>query len=317
MEFQDYYKLLGINKSASADEIKKQYRRMARKYHPDVSKEADAEEKFKQVKEAYEVLSDPEKRKAYDQFGKDWQHGQPFQQDPHWDFNARQQHSSQFNGEDYSDFFENLFGQRGQGFRSQQQQDFQQRGQDQHSKISISLQQAFHGGKTQVSLQEPTMMQNGQVRYETRTLNIKIPAGIENGKQIRLRGQGSAGFGGGTKGDLYIEVQIKPHKHFHVDGKNLTLQLPITPWEAACGAKITVPTLAGSVQMQIPAGSQSGNKLRLKGRGLPGKTPGDQFVVLRIETPKPMSEDDKALYEKMQQQMPFNPRVNLEQEINA
>ncbi len=313
MEFQDYYELLGVDKNATDDQIKKQYRRLARKYHPDVSKEDNAEEKFKQVKEAYEVLKDSEKRKAYDQFGQNWQQGQGFEPPPNWDFNQQQQHSAgaQYNGEDYSDFFENLFGQRGAGFghRGGQQQ---ARGQDQHSKLNISIQEAYSGSSRQLSLQQPVVDQStGQVRYEKRSLNVKIPAGVTDGQQIRLKGQGGDGFGGGTKGDLYLEVHIETDKTYKVDGKDIYLTLPISPWEAALGEKIEVPTLGGKVGLTIPANSQSGKKLRLKGRGLPGKTAGDQYVILNIVTPEAKTDDQRELYKKMAAEMSFNPRQTL------
>lgn len=315
MEFQDYYKLLDVDKNATDDQIKKQYRRLARKYHPDVSKEANAEEKFKQVKEAYEVLKDAEKRKAYDQFGQNWKQGQGFEPPPNWNYQQSQSQGghqqSQFNGEDYSDFFENLFGQRGAGFR--QQRPKASRGQDQHSKVSISLEDAYKGTTRQLSLQQPTSdPRTGQVRYSTRSLNVKIPAGVKQGQQIRLKGQGSEGFGGGPKGDLYLEVTIAASKLFCLDGKNISVTLPITPWEAALGSKIAVPTLGGKVDLSIPANSQSGQKLRLKGRGLPGKTAGDQFVTLKIVTPKAQTDEQRELYQRMAESMPFNPRADME-----
>lgn len=314
MEFQDYYQLLGVSKDASADDIKKQYRRLARKYHPDVSTEDNAEEKFKQVKEAYEVLKDPEKRKAYDQFGQNWQHGQGFEPPPNWDFNQGQgnQHhySSQFNGEDFSDFFENLFGQRGAGFR--QQQASKMRGQDQHSKVAISIQEAYSGTNRQLSLQQPVVdPQTGQVHYDTRSLNVKIPAGVKAGQQIRLKGQGGDGYGGGDKGDLYLEISINPDKLYQLSGKDINLSLPISPWEAALGAKIKVPTLGGAVELNIPSNSQSGQKLRLKGRGLPGNPAGDQYVILNIVTPQADSDEQRQLYQQMADAMPFNPRADL------
>lgn len=314
MEFQDYYELLGVNKSATDDEIKKQYRRLARKYHPDVSKEDNAEEKFKQVKEAYEVLKDAEKRKAYDQCGQNWQHGQGgFEPPPNWQYQqtGQQDRHSQFNGEDFSDFFENLFGQRGAGFR--QQQPHTMRGQDQHSKVSISLHEAYNGSTRQLTLQQPDVdPKTGQVHYSQRSLNVKIPAGVTSGQQIRLKGQGSDGYGSGEKGDLYLEIDIQSNKQFNIDGRDVLLTLPITPWEAALGGKINVPTLGGKVGLNIPAGSQSGQKLRLKGRGLPGKTPGDQYVTLTIVTPIATTDEQRDLYRHMAESMPFNPRAELE-----
>lgn len=315
MDYKDYYKILGVDKTATADDIKKQYRRLARKYHPDVSKEDNAEEKFKEVKEAYEVLKDTEKRKAYDQLGSGWQGGQGgFEPPPGWDFNQQQSAGAGFQGGgDFSDFFESIFG--GMGGAQQRHghsSHFQQRGEDKHSKINISLQQAFHGSEMVLQLQDAVInQQTGQVERKTRDLKVKIPKGVTNGQQIRLAGQGGPGYGGGANGDLFLEISIDSDKHYQVDGANLTLHLPITPWEAALGANIEVPTLGGNVNLKIPAGSQTGQKLRLKGRGLPAKTPGDQFVILDIYIPKPENDQQKALYEQMSQQMQFNPRQDL------
>lgn len=314
MDYKDYYKILGVDKSATTDEIKKQYRRLARKYHPDVSKEDNAEEKFKEVKEAYEVLKDNEKRKTYDQLGSNWQSGQGgFEPPPGWTFNQQNAagNSGGFQGAgDFSDFFESIFGGMGSGHRHSTH--FQQRGEDKHSKITISLQQAFNGSEVVLQLQDTVMNQHtGHVERKTRDLKVKIPKGVTNGQQIRLAGQGGSGHGGATNGDLFLEVAISNDTLYQLDGKNITLHLPITPWEAALGANIDVPTLAGKVTLKVPAGSQTGQKLRLKGRGLPGKTPGDQFIILDIYIPKPKNDQQKALYEQMAQHMPFNPRQNL------
>jgi curved DNA-binding protein len=315
MEFQDYYECLGVSRTASADELKKQYRRLARKYHPDVSKEENAEEKFKQVKEAYEVLKDPEKRKAYDQFGQNWKQGQGFEPPPDWQYQQEGRsagHQAHFDGADFSDFFENLFGQRGAGFRGQQNgAGFSQRGQDQHSKVVVSLVEAYAGATRQLSLQQPVVSADGRVHYETRTLNVKIPAGVTEGQQIRLKGQGGDGVAGGIKGDLYLEISIAPHDFYQLDGRDIYLNLPLAPWEAALGATVKVPTLAGVVDLKIPEKTQAGKKMRLKGRGLPGKTPGDQYVMIAIHVPEPKSEADKQCYQKMAEQMPFNPRRRL------
>ena len=285
MDFKDYYKILDVPKTATPDEIKKQYRRLARKYHPDVSKEAGAEEKFKAMKEAYEVLKDPDKRKAYDQMGSGYQGGDSFTPPPGWEFHGQHQgHQSHHTQADFSDFFESLFG--------------QQRG-DQHSKIDITLEDAFHGCEKQIGL-----TQNGT----TRSLNVKIPAGILEGQQIRLSGQGSPGFNGGKAGDLYLEIHFKKHPLFSVDKKDIYLSLPVTPWEAALGEKIEVPTLGGTVAFTLPSNAQTGQKIRLKGRGLPGNPAGDQYATLAIYIPEPKNAEQRALYEKMKMDMPFNPR---------
>lgn len=299
MEYKDYYKVMGLERSASAEEIKHSYRKLARKYHPDVSKEANAEARFKELGEAYAVLSDAEKRKQYDQLGSQWQSGQQFNTPPDWqtyannggtDFNAA--------GSDYSDFFESLFGRA--EFRQQHHghREYNQRGKDLRSKILISLEDAYQGATRAIQI-------------DNRTLNIKIPAGVTQGQHIRLAGQGGAGIGKGTNGDLYLEIDLQPHALYKLDDNDIYLTLPITPWEAALGATIAVPTLGGKVELKIPANSQSGQKLRLRGRGMPGKTPGNQYVVLEIQTPKADTETARELYQQMEKAMPFNPRQNM------
>lgn len=313
MEYQDYYKILGVAKNASADEIKKSYRRLARKYHPDVSKEPNAEEKFKQAKEAYEVLKDPEKRKAYDQLGANWQQGQRYHEPPGWQTHQTSGASDGFTGNaEFSDFFESLFGQQRRGGRAYTNQAFRQRGEDQHSKVTIPLEEAFKGTTRLLNIQEPVIdPKTGQVTYHTKTLRIKIPAGVTSNQQIRLAEQGAPGIGGGPNGDLYLEVQLAPHPFFTVDNKNIYLNLPITPWEAALGAKVSVPTLGGQVELSIPEHSQTGQTLRLKKRGLPGNPPGDQLVTLKIFIPEPKNEQQKQLYRQMAEQMQFDPRQDL------
>jgi curved DNA-binding protein len=302
MEYRDYYKILGVSRDASQDEIKKAYRKLARKYHPDVSKEADAEEKFKEVGEAYEVLRDAQKRAQYDQFGSNYRHGQSFNPPPGWDDNV-----GGFGGGNFSSFFENLFGgggMGGAGMGGMGGDQFFAKGEDVNAKITISLEDAFNGATKTV--RRPTGAN------QTGTINVKIPAGISSGKKIRLNGQGKAGAGG-KAGDLYLEVQIAPHKHYRLEGKDVYLDLPLAPWEAALGAKVTVPTLAGRINLTIPAGARSGQKMRLKGRGLPGKEPGDEFVVLQIMTPAADSDKARKLYMQMAEELPFNPREALEQ----
>lgn len=317
MEYKDYYKLLGVERDAKEAEIKTAYRRLARKYHPDVSKEADAEKKFKEVSEAYEVLKDKDKRKAYDQLGANWKSGQNFNPPPGWEdiFSGTNAHAgyarqgasggfsgSEFSGGGFSDFFESLFGggfAQDHGASGFKQSSFRSKGADQHASISITLEDAFEGAKKNIRLS------NG------RNLDVKIPAGITSGKRIRLAGQGSAGAGGGPSGDLYLEVSITPHRLFNLDGKNILLDLPITPWEAALGAQVTVPTLGGRVEAKIPAGSQSGKKLRLKNRGLKGNPAGDQIVTLQIAMPAITSDEDKRYFEEMQQRFDFDPRQKL------
>ena len=326
MEYKDYYKILGVERDAKEAEIKTAYRRLARKYHPDVSKEKNAEEKFKEVSEAYEVLKDPEKRQAYNQLGANWKAGQNFTTPPGWEdifshagFSGHASSSAgfggtEFSGSGFSDFFESLFGggftQGGSsGFGAH---DFHQahtshagqaaQGADQHATISITLEEAYHGAKKTIRLG------NGI----TRKLGVKIPKGITTGQRIRLSGQGSESVYGGRRGDLYLEVQVSPHSQYKLEEKNILLDFPISPWEAALGAKVEVPTLGGRVEMNIPAGSQSGKKLRLKNRGLPNKNKrsvaGDQIVSLHIVLP-PMSDDKKQqYYQDMAKRFPFDPR---------
>ncbi len=313
MEFKDYYQTLGVSKNAKKDEIKRAYRKLARKYHPDVSQEANAEEKFKEVKEAYEVLNDPEKRKAYDTLGPNWKNGQDFTPPPGWE----QQQTGGFhhgftsgNQQDFSDFFEELFGQqRGGGFHHQSSgRGFKSKGQDAHVKVLISLEDAFSGATRQIALQMPEVTAQGQIVNKPKTLNVKIPKGIMQGQQIRLTGQGGPGLGGGPNGDLYLEVEFQDHPQFSIEGKDIYATVPIAPWEAALGAKISAPTLNGKVNLTVPANSQSGKKLRLKGKGLPAKTAGDQYVVLQVVVPPADTEAKRKLYKQMAEEMAFEPR---------
>lgn len=312
MEYKDYYKIMGISRDASADDIKKAYRKLARKYHPDVSTESDAERHFKEVNEAYEVLKDPEKRAKYDQLGSNWRAGEEFRPPPGWEFgdnsgfNFRNGGGGFSSGFDFSDFFESLFGGAASGTR-RRSGGFQQTGEDQHSQITISLEEAFHGSTRAVQLQVPEMdFTTGQTQLHNRTLHVKIPAGVVAGKQIRLSRQGAHG------GDLYLAVVIAPHSLYTVDGKDIYLELPITPWEAALGATMNVPTLAGTVGLKVPPGTQSGNKLRLKGRGLPGNPPGNQYVILKIMTPPAETSHARQLYQQMADELAwFKPRTDL------
>ncbi|MDT8310037.1 MAG: DnaJ C-terminal domain-containing protein [Methylophaga sp.] len=297
MEYKDYYKILGVDRKAAAEDIKKAYRKLARKYHPDVSKEPNAEEKFKELGEAYEVLRDTEKRAQYDQFGAQYRHGQSFTPPPGW-----QENTGGFGhgNSNFSSFFENMFS---SGMGGERGDSFFARGDDVNAKITISLEEAFHG--TNKSIRRPTGAS------QTGTVNVKIPAGVSAGQKIRLSGQGKAGMGG-QDGNLYLEIQIAKHAFFRVEDKDLYLELPLAPWEAALGTKVTVPTLAGKISLNIPAGARSGQKMRLKGRGLPGKTTGDQFVVLQIQTPPASSDSQKVLYRKMADSFDFNPRDALD-----
>lgn len=313
MEFKDYYTILGVSRQASEDDIKRAYRKLARKYHPDVSKEAHAEDRFKEVQEAYEVLKDSKKRAAYDQLGANWKQGQEFTPPPGWQSSGFENiftgGSEDLGG--FSDFFSMLFGRRARGDAQgsqhrQHHRGFEQpQGQEQRVKIQIALEEAYQGASKNLQLQVPSFDQYGQVRYVPRTLKVNIPKGVLPGQQLRLAGQGGQGA------DLYLELEIMPHSLFSLQGQDVYLNLPITPWEAALGAKITVPTLGGRVDLKIAPGSQGGQKLRLKGRGLPGKQPGDQYIILQLMTPPAQHEAQRALYEKMAAEMPFNPRVGM------
>lgn len=315
MDYKDYYKILGVARDASQEEIKRVYRRLARKYHPDVSKEANAEERFKEVQEAYEVLRDPEKRAAYDQLGSNWRSGQEFRPPPDW---GKGFEFSTFGGPDedsgFSDFFASLFGSRspfGQRAGARRGGGFARSGEDHVAKIQIDLEDAYRGGTQTIELKSPQLSDDGRVVVQPRTLRVTIPAGVVEGQRIRLAGQGSAGVGGGPAGDLYLEIGFRPHRWFQVEGRDVTLTLPIAPWEAALGATVQTPTLAGPVDLRIPPGAKSEQKLRLKGRGLPGSTPGDQYVVLKIVLPPTTTPEARALFERMKQEMPFNPREGM------
>lgn len=315
-EYKDYYKTMGVARDVGQDELKRVYRRLARKYHPDVSKEKDAEARFKDVQEAYEVLKDPEKRAAYDQLGSNWRQGQDFRPPPDWGQNFEFSGSA-FGGEEggFSDFFSSLFGQRAgaRGGRGPAGgRGFAMAGDDQVASIEIDLEDAYRGGAKTLELKSQQMGEDGRVSMQPRTLKVTIPAGITEGKRIRLAGQGSPGHGGGPAGDLYLEIRFSKHRLFDVDGRDVTLTLPIAPWEAALGATVPTPTLGGPVDLRIPANAKAGQRMRLKGRGLPGTPQGDQYVVLKIVLPPADTEEARALYEQMQRELPFDPRAELQ-----
>ncbi len=314
MKFKDYYKIMGLSRDASADEIKRAYRKLARKYHPDVSKEPQAEERFKELGEAYEVLRDTEKRAAYDHLGASWQPGQDFTPPPNWQgggFEFHQGAADPAANHHFSDFFESLFGHAFHAGAGATGAGPRTRGQDQHSKITISLDDAYHGATRIIQLAVPEWDATGSRVMRNHALQVQIPHGVVQGQQIRLAGQGAAGAGGGPRGDLYLEVQLQPHPLFKSEGHDIYLNLPLTPWEAALGAQLTVPTLGGNVEVKIPAGSQSGQKLRLKGRGLGSKTRGDQYIVLQIVAPPAMTPAAREFYERMSRELPFNPRSHM------
>lgn len=320
MEYKDYYQILGITKDAPQDEIKRAYRKLARKYHPDVSSESDAEEHFKEVGEAYEVLKNPEKRTAYDQLGANWKAGQAgFQPPPDWDagfeFHGDGPAGDASSAADFSEFFENLFGQAsGRQYYTDGHGEgtYQARGEDGHAKVFIDLEDAYSGASRSLTLRSTVLSKEGRPQLKERTLNVKIPKGVRQGQNIRLKGQGSPGIGDGLHGDLYLEIEFNPHSIYKVVGRDVSLDLPIAPWEAALGGTIQVPTPAGKVDLKILPGVSSGKRMRLKGRGIPGKTSGDFYVTLEIVLPENLSDKEKTLYESLQQEaLHFNPRAKL------
>ena len=312
MEFKDYYQIMGVSRNAAQDEIKRSYRKLARKFHPDVSSDPQAEERFKEVGEAYEVLKDPEKRAAYDQLGAQWQQGQDFKPPPDWDqgFEFRDGGYTESDAAQFSDFFDSLFGGKGHGGGGNRQR-FRARGEDHHAKVSVDLEDAYTGAQRAITLRAPELTDDGHVVVRERTLNVRIPKGIRSGQRIRLAGQGGPGLGDGQSGDLYLQVELNPHGLYRVDGRDVYLDLPVAPWEAALGATVKSPTPSGAVDLRIPPKSNQGSKLRLKGKGIPGKEPGDMYVVLKITLPPP-NDDSRAIYEEMEEKMAFNPRASME-----
>ena len=301
MEFKDYYRIMGVERDAAADDIKRAYRRLARKYHPDVSKEKDAEERFKEIGEAYEVLRDPEKRAAYDALGLR-KPGEDFRPPPDWQF----EYGSGPDPGVHSDFFEELFGGLGRrgGMRS--------RGFDTAGRVELALEEAYRGTERRVALQRLVPDEQGRVRPVSREINVRIPAGVTDGQHIRVAAQGEPGVGGGPAGDLLLEVRLLPHRWFRVEGRDVFLDLPVTATEAALGETVRVPTLGGRVDLKLPKGSQTDQQLRLKGRGLPGKPAGDQFVVVKIMAPPPRTAADESLYRQLAAAMTMNPRQAME-----
>lgn len=310
MEFKDYYKTLGVKREATPDEIKRSFRRLARKFHPDVSEEADAEERFKEVQEAYEVLKDPDKRAAYDQFGADWKAGQDFRPPPGWHSDVHFSPDDFSGAGDFSEFFETLFGgprRRGsrRGFRTRM------KGEDLSARVALSIEDAYRGTPRSVMLQVPEVDGEGYAVTRAKTLKVNVPKGVTDGQRIRLAGQGAPGPNGGPPGDLYLQVVFEPHATYRVVGRDVHMVLPVAPWEAALGRTVTVPTLGGRVELKIPPNSQGGNRLRLKGRGFPGKPPGDQLVELEVVTPSADTAGARALYEQMERELEFDPRADM------
>ncbi len=312
MDFKDYYKVMGIARDATETQIKQAYRKLARKYHPDVSKEKDAEARFKEVGEAYEVLKSAEKRAAYDQLGQGPRPGEQFRPPPDWnsgfEFGGAGPGESggpgrRSTGADYSDFFETLFGGNARHTADG--------GSDHHAKVMLDLEATLQGGSRTFTLRVPEIDGQGRLASKERVLNVQVPKGILPGQTIRLTGQGSSAGPGGKPGDLYIEVEFQPHALYRMDGRDLYLDLPVTPWEAALGAVVKTPTPGGTVDLKIPAGSHQGTQLRLKARGIPASTPGDFYVVLQIALPAADHEPAKEAYRAFAAATAFNPRVAL------
>jgi len=323
MKFRDYYETLGVARGATEAEIKTAYRKLARKYHPDVNKEKDAEDRFKEIGEAYSVLKDTEKRAAYDQMGSNWKQGQDFSPPPNWNagFEFADDPNAGFGGYggnydgDQSEFFESLFGRgrhRQGGRSSNARQGMHFKGQDHHAKILIDLADAYNGAKRTISLHMPTQDPEGHVITQERKLDVNIPKGIKVGQNLRLSGQGGPGMGDGGAGDLYLEIDFHPNALYKVDGKDVYLDLPLAPWEAALGTSVNIPTPAGStLELTIPPNTKSGRKMRLKGKGIPSKEPGDFYVVPNIVLPEVQTDAQKAAYQELEKAFDFKPRSHL------
>jgi curved DNA-binding protein len=340
VKYQDYYETLGVSRDATQEQIQAAYRKLARKYHPDINKSSDAEERFKHIGEAYEVLRDPEKRKRYDALGDNWKAGQEFTPPPGWDFfnfgtGTRSRSATRPGGNGYSfrifdgfgdspfsgfsDFFETLFGGGMGGFGDGaggpgQTRTQTLRGRDQEAEITIALEEAYRGTKRSVTL-ESRDASSGRPVGESKTLEVKIPAGTTDGQRLRLRGQGGPVAGGGTSGsgtpgDLYLRVRIAPHAIFGLNGADLELDAPVTPWEAALGARIEVPIIGGKASVKMQPGTPSGRRLRLRGKGFPKKSGGhgDLYVRIRIEVPKNLSARERQLFEELSKASAFRPR---------
>ena len=320
MEFKDYYATLGVERTSTQDEIKRAYRKLARKYHPDLNREPHAEDRFKEVAEAHEALIDPERRAAYDDLGRRHAQGQPFEPPPGWDsgfeFSGRGgEPAGARGGADFSEFFESLFGRAGRPSNPQggARGGGHAPGIDHHAKVMIDLEDSYRGAKRMISLRVPVFDAEGHGVLQDRQLEVNIPKGVREGQHLRLAGQGAPGYGSAPPGDLYLEITLRPQRPFRVDGGDVFIDLPVSPWEAALGAIITAPTPEGDVQLTIPAGSLQGRKLRLKGKGLPGKTPGDLYAVLGIALPKPDSPAQRDAYEALAKAFPhFDPRIATE-----
>lgn len=319
MKYKDYYQTMGVARDASHDDIKKAYRKLARKYHPDVSKEAGAEGKFKDIGEAYDVLKDPQKRAAYDQLGSHLP-GQDFRPPPDWQRqHAQYGAADDFGGVDLGDLFSELFGVArrarggGRGAGDAGAGGFTVRGQDFEVNIEIDLKDAFHGAEISLELAMPEIASDGSVRRNARAVKVRVPKGATEGQKMRVPGKGGPGIGGAQNGDLYLNIALRPHQLFKPNGNDLYLELPIAPWEAALGASVEAPTMDGRVRLKVPAGARPGQKLRVAGRGLPksGGGAGDLYAILQIVTPRDLSEREKTLFKELAQASSFDPRAHF------
>jgi curved DNA-binding protein len=316
MKYKDYYAALGVDKNASADDIKKAYRKLARKYHPDVSKEKDAKEKFQEVSEAYEALKDPEKRKAYDELGS-FQPGQDFRPPPGWE-QQFQQGGFSFDDLDLADLFAGLGATRGFRGSTRARRDMPVPGEDYEVPVQIALEQAYHGTMLDLNLQIPEYGADGQVRRTPQTIKARIPKGVTEGERLRLPGKGGKGMNGGRDGDLYLIVHIAPHRLFRVTGRDLYLDLPLAPWEAVLGTTVEIPTLGGTVRLKIRPGTQGGQHLRLAKRGLPKPdNEGDLYAIVQIAVPASVNDRERDLYTQLSQASSFDPRAHFRQETSS
>ena len=328
MDYIDYYKILGVPKTASQEEIQRAYRTRARKYHPDVNKDKDAEAEFKKINEANEVLKDPEKRKLYDTYGSDWQNGAQYQNASHWeDIFQQGNHQSggtrtfRFGGNgsfgetrEFSDFFHSLFGDKSGG-RQTHWRDFDHPGRSHEADITITLREVISGAHKSISLQSYELDAAGQAQPTRRTFKVKIPPGVTEGSVIRLSGQGEKGSGRGVSGDLLLRIHIAPDSRFSVDGHDLHTTIAVTPWEAALGGKVEVQTVEKKVTLKVPRGSQNGRKMRIRGKGLPkkGGQAGDVIVTLQIQVPTTLSKEEEKLFKELAAKSQFNPRTKMRQ----
>ena len=308
MEFRDYYRILGVSRDATAEEVKKAFRRLARKYHPDISREPDAEARMQEINEANAVLSDPEKRAAYDRLGEHYRPGQEFQPPPGWDagFEFSGGGFSPRDAAGFSDFFAELFGRMGgaPGVHPHPRG----RGEDHHATILLEIGDSFSGAVRQLALRVPRFDPSGHLTVDTRTLNVRIPRGVRAGQTIRLVGQGAPGLGGAPAGDLLLEVAFRPHPTLRAEGADLHMTLPLAPWEAALGAVVEVGLPEGALKVRVPAGAQSGKQLRVRGKGLPANPPGDLLLELRVVLPPADTPAARGIYETMARELAFDPR---------